>query len=65
VDEAAGLLVAPIMYSDNYLSLTSGESKRVTIEYNAKDVAGNHASLLVEGWNVAPSKLARLRIEHP
>ncbi len=65
VDENSGLLVAPIMYSDNYFSLTPGETKRVTIEFNAKNVAGNQASLLVEGWNVAPSELARLRIEHP
>ena len=65
VDENSGLLVAPIMYSDNYFSLTPGETKRVTIEFNAKNVAGSQALLLVEGWNVAPSELARLRIEHP
>ena len=37
VDKTSGLLVAPIMYSDNYFSLTPGEAKRVTIEFQCEE----------------------------
>ena len=36
VDDASGLLAAPIMYSDNYFSLLPGETKQVTIELTAR-----------------------------
>jgi hypothetical protein len=62
VDIASGLLVAPVMYSDNYFSLLPGESRVATLRFRAKDVSGNQAMLMVEGWNVAPAELARLRI---
>ena len=65
VDEKTGLLVAPIMYSDNYFSLTPGETKPVTIEFNAKNVAGDNVLLMVEGWNATPSELAKVPIAHP
>jgi hypothetical protein len=63
VDTTSGLLVAPIMYSDNYFSLTGGQSKQVAIEFNAKDLAGGEVALLVEGWNVLPAEVARFRIK--
>jgi hypothetical protein len=63
VDKTSGLLVAPIMYSDNYFSLTPGEVKRVTIEFAAKNISGNQVTLSVEGWNVTPRELAEVHIE--
>jgi len=65
LDEASGLLVAPIMYSDNYFSLVPGESKAVTVEFSAKSVSGNRVSVWVEGWNVEPAKLNQLQIKRP
>jgi hypothetical protein len=63
LDVTSGLLIAPVRYGDNYFSLTPGKSKRTTVEFNAKNVSGDHVSVLVEGWNVVPVELARVRID--
>jgi hypothetical protein len=60
VDVATGLLVAPVMYSDNYFSLLPGESRVATLRFRARDVSGNQGVLMVEGWNVTPAELARI-----
>jgi len=65
VDVTSGLLVAPVRYGDNYFSLTPGESKQITMEFNAKNVSGDHVLVLVEGWNAIPAELARVRIAKP
>jgi len=52
VDEAAGLLVAPIHYTDNYFSLTPGETRQIAIEYR-----GAAGKVMVEGWNVEAAEL--------
>jgi hypothetical protein len=54
VDPATGLLVAPIYYSENYFSLTPGETREIAIEYRGA-AAGK---VMVEGWNVAAAELA-------
>jgi hypothetical protein len=64
VDVASCLLVAPVRYSDNYFSLTPGESKQATVEFSTKNVSGDDVSLLVDGWNASPAELARVHIEH-
>ena len=64
VDVGSGLLVAPVMYSDNYFSLPPGGSKIITIHFRAKGVSGRETALAVEGWNVTPAELARVRIVH-
>jgi hypothetical protein len=64
VDVASGRLVAPIMYSDNYFSLPPGESRVITIRFSAKTVSGSETVLAVEGWNVTPAELTRVRIVH-
>jgi hypothetical protein len=64
VDVASGMLVAPIMYSDNYFSLPPGESEPITISFSAKKVLGSEVALAVEGWNVTPAELASVRIVH-
>jgi hypothetical protein len=64
VDLASGLLVAPVMYSDNYFSLPPGESRRITISFSAKKVSGSEVALMMEGWNVTPAELARAHVAH-
>lgn len=61
VDVATGLLVAPVFYSDNYFSLIGHESRRVEIRFNARRPT-RAAALVVEGWNVAPLELGRVRV---
>jgi hypothetical protein len=61
VDPASGLLVAPILYSENYFSLTPGESRLITIEFRTKKVVGNEVKVMIEGWNVKPAELGRVR----
>jgi len=53
VDEATGLLVAPIHYTDNYFALTPGEKRQIGIEYG-----GQAGRVFVEGWNVTAAELA-------
>ncbi len=50
--KGSGKRVLPVFYSDNYLSLVPGESRTVTIEFATKDLAGEQATLLVDGFNV-------------
>jgi hypothetical protein len=47
-----GERVLPVFYSDNYVSLVPGETKTITIEADLKDLGGNDASVVVDGWNV-------------
>jgi len=63
VDVAAGLLVAPTLYSDNYFSLLRGEAKQVTLEFSTKNVSGDEVAVQIEGWNVAPTELGRVRVK--
>ncbi len=49
--KASGKRVLPVFYSDNYLSLAPGESRKITIEAATKDLAGE-AALFVDGFNV-------------
>ena len=44
--------VLPVLYSDNYISLLPGESRTVTIEAAAKDLAGAQPLVALDGWNV-------------
>ncbi len=62
VDLLTGQLVAPVFYSDNYISLTPGESKNVTAEFDSQKIQGHEVSVRIEGWNVAPAELARIRL---
>jgi hypothetical protein len=52
------------MYSENYFSLTPGESRLITIDFRAQKVLGREVKVMVEGWNVTPTELARVQIEH-
>ncbi|SPE51802.1 conserved exported hypothetical protein [Verrucomicrobia bacterium] len=50
--------VLPVFYSDNYLSLLPDESKKVSIEAAAEDLAGYLPMLAVDGWNVTVKPVA-------
>jgi hypothetical protein len=56
IDTRTGLLVTPVTYSDNYLSLVPGQSQEVTIQFPAESVPDADAALFVEGWNVAAAR---------
>lgn len=49
----SGERVLPVFYSDNYLSLLPGESRRITIECATEDLKRETPSLVLDGWNVA------------
>jgi hypothetical protein len=61
VDTASGLLVPAVIYSDNYVSLLPGESRQVTLEFTSRNVTGPEVAVQVEGWNVIPAELARVK----
>jgi hypothetical protein len=49
--------VLPVFYDDNYVSLVPNESRTIHIESDLKDLNGEDALVLVDGWNtsVAPT----------
>jgi hypothetical protein len=61
----SGKRVLPVFYSDNYVSLTPGETKSIEMEAAASDFHGEAASIVVDGWNVtvAPASFATASIQ--
>ena len=53
--DARGNRILPAFYSDNYVSLLPGESKTITIRYDAGGSA--QPSLTLRGWNVVPQQM--------
>lgn len=49
----SGERVLPVYYTDNYISLTPGESKTITIEAAASDLKHEKPLIAVDGWNIA------------
>lgn len=49
----SGQRVLPVYASDNYLSLAPKESRKLTIEAAAADLAGEPPLIAVDGWNIA------------
>jgi len=54
--KAAGAPVLPQFLSDNYISLLPGETKKVVIRYQLKDLAGDQAVVKIQGINL-PGKM--------
>ena len=48
----SGERVLPVYYTGNYLSLTPGETKTITIEATEADLKGELPLVAVDGWNV-------------
>ena len=49
---ASKQLVRPVFYSDNYFSILPGQTKTVTIDFDAKELDGEVATIVAEGWNL-------------
>ncbi len=49
---ADGSRILPAYYSDNYISLLAGETRKIEIEYSAKSANGA-AELALRGWNLS------------
>jgi exo-1,4-beta-D-glucosaminidase len=50
--DAGGRDVAPVIWSDNYVSLMPGEKREITARVHKKDLRGAPARVKVDGWNV-------------
>jgi exo-1,4-beta-D-glucosaminidase len=51
--EADGRDVAPVIWSDNYMSLMPAERRELTATVHRRDLRGAAAKVRVSGWNVA------------
>ena len=49
----SGERVLPVYYSDNYVSLVPGESKRISVEAADADLKGEVPLVAIDGWNIA------------
>ncbi len=49
----SGERVLPVYYSDNYVSLIPNETRTITIEADLKDLKGDDALVVLDGWNTA------------
>jgi len=50
IDMSSGKRILPAFYSDNYISVTPGDTKKIIIEFTP--VKGVSTGLSAEGWNV-------------
>lgn len=51
IDERTRKRILPAFYTDNYISLTPGQTKTITVDWPA--VSDEWAGLSLEGWNVS------------
>lgn len=57
LQKKTGKRVLPAYYSDNYLSLTPGQEKTVTITFENKYLDNDVPRLLIEGWNMKQTEV--------
>lgn len=50
--------ILPVFYSDNYISVTAGHQKTITIEYDPALIKDASPVVTVEGWNVAKKEIS-------
>ncbi len=62
--EKSGQRVLPVFYDNNYVSLPPGDTRTIHIDADAKDLHGEPALVVVDGWNVTvePAKAAGVSI---
>ena len=48
--------LVPVFWSDNYFSLLPGEEKAISASFASADTDGHGSSLLIDGYNVAPTE---------
>ncbi len=41
-------------WSDNFVTLLPGESRRITLHYRPEDTPAGASHIIVDGWNVDP-----------
>jgi Exo-beta-D-glucosaminidase Ig-fold domain/Glycosyl hydrolases family 2/Glycosyl hydrolases family 2, sugar binding domain/Glycosyl hydrolases family 2, TIM barrel domain len=60
----SGERVLPVYYDSNYVSLVPGESRTINIDADMKDLHGEDALVVLDGWNttVAPASSAGVSI---
>ncbi|WP_263381551.1 glycoside hydrolase family 2 protein [Granulicella arctica] len=51
--QKSGERVLPVYYTDNYISLTPGETRTLSIEASVEALKGEMPLVVVDGWNVA------------
>jgi hypothetical protein len=51
IDAKTNQRILPVIYSDNYLSLIPGESKKVSIGYPGNQSINVATMVTIEGWN--------------
>ena len=63
--EKSGVRVLPVFYDGNYVSLVPGESRTIHMDADMKELQGENALVVLDGWNttVAPAKAAGVSIE--
>jgi len=57
LNAADGSRILPAYYTDNYVSLLPGESRKIQIEYSAKSASGQ-PQLSLRGWNLLKQVVA-------
>jgi hypothetical protein len=58
----SGERVLPVYYSDNYISLAPGETRTVTADAATRDLHGEPALIVVDGWNVSVTPVSGLGV---
>ncbi|NWG75483.1 MAG: hypothetical protein HXY24_12880 [Rubrivivax sp.] len=52
VREKSGDRILPAVYSDNYIALMPGESRRIVSQVREEDTRGERPRIAIEGFNV-------------
>ncbi len=54
----AGGLIAPVLWSDNWIELAPGESRTLTASFTSESKAETPSVIQLNGWNIAPQTIA-------
>lgn len=64
IDPATGLTVLPLVYSDNYFSLTPNSEKTIRIDLEPDMELPEGTKLVVEGWNIQTFEIRLLDFKY-
>ncbi len=56
IKKSDGSSILPVFWSDNYVSLTPGESKKITLKFYAKDLGSDELQINIQGVNLVENK---------
>jgi exo-1,4-beta-D-glucosaminidase len=57
VKKSNGMSILPVFWSDNYVSLAPGESKKITLKFYAKDLGSDELQINIQGVNLKEIKM--------